>query len=185
MYLIFRTLGRETGKNLFSWKCCNIHMMSCFICWIRGHDNANIFLQWQSHLTSFKERFRSNLKQRPHTFRLELTSVGKLLRRRCSTASSRERRVKLSTPHWTKNSQSHLVGFLKCVFNAVDLSVFFSRTHFDWILGHYSKPKINRKRSQNMSFWQDMYTWLQKFHKVRIHFLQITWFGSFFKQDVT
>ena len=144
-----------------------------------------IFFTFGSHIWDLSKKSLVQTKQKPHTLRLELTSVWKLLRRRCSTASSRERRVKLSTPHWTKNSQSHLVGFLKCVFNAVDLSVFFSRTHFDWILGHYSKPKINRKRSQNMSFWQDMYTWLQKFHKVRIHFLQITWFGSFFKQDVT
>ena len=144
-----------------------------------------IFFTFGSHIWDLSKKSLVQTKQKPHTLRLELTSVWKLLRRRCSTASSRERRVKLSTPHWTKNSQSHLVGFLKYVTisnNAVDFSILFSKTHFDWILGHYNKQKINRKRSQNMSFWQDMYTWLQKFHKVKVHF---TWFRSFFKQDVT
>ena len=159
-------------------------MMSCFICWIRGHDNAIIFHRWQSHLTSYKEKFRSN--QGP-IWSKNLILCGsksrKLLRRCCSTASSRERRVKLSTPHWTKISPITSGWISKGI---VDFSVLFSRTHFDWILGHYDKQKINRKRSQNMSFLQDMYTWLQKFYKVKVHTLLATHMvGSFFKQDVT
>ena len=140
-------------------------MMSCFICWIGGHDNAIIFHRRQSHLTSFKEKFSSNQGPKASYFAARVDFFGKLLRRRCSTASSRERRAKLSTPHWTKISQSHPVGFQKYV--TISNNVF--KTHFDWILGHYNKQKINRKRSQNMSFLQDMYTWLQKFYKVKVH----------------
>ena len=87
-----------------------------------------IFFTFGSHIWDLSKKSLVQTKQKPHTLRLELTSVRKLLRRRCSTASSRERRVKLSTPHWTKNSQSHLVGFLKYVTisnNAVDFSVIF------------------------------------------------------------